>query len=161
MSSRWVIDASSLIILGKLSLIDIVTSLCDSLIIPEGVAGEIMRGPPNDNAKSWLTGKGKKYIKNTGSIDLRIASWGLGVGESEVISYCYLNPQYTAIIDDRAAKKCAEAFSVKVKGTLALIVTAKEANLVPQVKPVLDRMINFGFRIKAGLYDKIIAIVNE
>ncbi len=42
-----------------------------------------------------------------------------------------------------------------------MIVTAKEANLVPQVKPVLDRMINFGFRIKAGLYDKIIAIVNE
>ncbi|MCK4764821.1 MAG: hypothetical protein KAW12_21665 [Candidatus Aminicenantes bacterium] len=85
MSSQWIIDASSLIILGKLSLIDIVTSLCDSLIIPGGVAGEIMRGPPNDNAKSWLTGKGKKYIKNTGSIDLRIASWGLGVGESEVI----------------------------------------------------------------------------
>lgn len=161
MSSEWVIDASSLIILGKLSLIDIVISLSDRLIIPGGVAEEVMRGPANDNAKSWIIKEGKTYIKNTGAIDLKIASWGLGLGESEVISYCYLNPQHIAIIDDRAAKKCAEAFSIKVKGTLALIVMAKKANLIPQVKPVLDRMINSGFRIKPTLYDKIIGIVNE
>jgi predicted nucleic acid-binding protein len=82
-------------------------------------------------------------------------------GENEVISHCYSNPQYTAIIDDGAAKKCAKSFSIKVKGTLALLILAKKAGLVPEVKPVMDKMIEAGFRISVTLYEDILEIVNE
>jgi len=161
LNEKWVIDASSLIILGKLSLLHILTHLCDELVIPDGVAIEILKGPPGDKAITWLKKEGQKYQKNIGSINLKIASWDLGPGENEVISHCYSNPQYTAIIDDGAAKKCAKSFSIKVKGTLALLIIAKKAGLVPEVKPVMDKMIEAGFRISATLYKNILEIVNE
>lgn len=161
MNEKWVIDASSLIILGKLSLLHILTSLCDELVIPDGVAIEVLKGPSGDKAKTWLKKEGQKYQKNIGSINLKIASWDLGPGENEVISYCYSNPQYTAIIDDGAAKKCAKSFSIKVKGTLAILIIAKKAGLVPEVKPVMDKMIEAGFRISVTLYKNILEIVNE
>jgi predicted nucleic acid-binding protein len=158
---RWVVDASSVIILGKLSLIHLLTSLCDELIIPTAVAIEILRGPDSDNAKIWLKEGGFKFQKDIGIIDLKIASWDLGPGESEVISYCYANPQYIAIIDDRSGNKCAKTFSIKVKGTLAILVMAKEAKLIPKVKPIVDQMKARGFRIKSDLYNKIIELANE
>ena len=161
MNERWVIDASSLIILGKLSLLHLLTHLCDELIIPEGVANEIVKGTPGDKAKILLKNEGQKYQKNIGAINLKIASWDLGPGENEVISHCCSNPQYTAIIDDGAAKKCAQSFSIKVKGTLALLIIAKKQNLIPEVKPVMDNMIEAGFRMNFALYKKILEIVNE
>lgn len=161
MNKKWVVDASSLIILGKLSLLHILTRLCDDLVIPDGVAIEILNGPPGDKAKTWLKKEGYKYRKNIGPINLMIASWDLGPGENEVLSYCYSNPQYTAIIDDGAAKKCARSLSIKVKGTLALLIIAKQSGLVPKVKPVVDKMIEAGFRISTALYKDILEIVNE
>ncbi|UCH92670.1 MAG: DUF3368 domain-containing protein [Candidatus Aminicenantes bacterium] len=162
MNKTWVVDSSALIILGKLSLLDILPpQLCDNLIIPEGVAKEILNGPDEDMAKSWLKKDGKKYQKNIGPISLNIASWDLGAGETKVLSHCRWNTQNAAIIDDRAAKKCAETFSIKVKGTLAIIMSAKKAGLISEVKPILDRMLEFRFRIKSTLYKKILEIVNE
>jgi predicted nucleic acid-binding protein len=161
LAEKWVVDASSLIILGKLSLLHLLIQLSDELIIPGGVAKEISKGPVKDKAKSWLKKGGKKYQKNVKAIDPNIASWDLGPGENEVISFCYKNPQYTAIIDDKAAKKCAITFSIKVKGTLALIIMAKKAGLIPEAKPILEQMIEAGFRIKSNLYQKILEIVDE
>ena len=161
MKEKWVIDASSLIILGKVSLLHILTHLGDELIIPNGVAMEILKGPPGDKAKTWLKSEGKKYQKNIGPINLKVAAWDLGPGENEVISHCYSNPQYTAIIDDSVAKKCARSLSFKVKGTLALLILAKKAGLVTEVKPVMDRMIEAGFRMNSTLYKDILEIVNE
>ena len=161
MNNTWVVDSSTLIILGKLSLLHILPRLCDNLIIPDGVATEILSGPDEDRAKSWIKEDGKKYQKNIGPISINIASWDLGIGETEVISHCRWNPQNVAIIDDRAAKKCAETFALKVKGTLAIIMSAKNAGLISEVKSVLDRMLEYGFRIKSTLYKKILEMVNE
>jgi predicted nucleic acid-binding protein len=161
LSEKWVVDASSLIILGKLSLLHLLTHLSDELIIPEGVAAEVLKGPRNDKAKTWMKKEGKNHKKNIGPINLNIASWDLGPGEDEVISYCYSNPQCTAIIDDKAAKKCAKTFSIKVKGTLAVLMMAKKKELIPEVRPILDQMIGAGFRIKSNLYQKILEIINE
>lgn len=57
MNEKWVVDASSLIVLGKLSLLHLLTHLSDELIIPNGVAREVLRGPRNDRAKIWMKKK--------------------------------------------------------------------------------------------------------
>jgi hypothetical protein len=69
LNEKWVIDASSLIILGKLSLLHIFTYLCDELVIPDGVAIEILKGPPGDKAITWLKKEGQKYQKIIGPIN--------------------------------------------------------------------------------------------
>jgi len=156
-----VVNASPLIVLGKVSMLDILPNLCRELIIPEGVALEISRGPSDDNAKRWIENEGQNFIKDIGPINFRIASWDLGLGETEVLSYCFSNPGYAAIVDDLAAKKCAGTFSLKSKGTLAVLVIAKKNKLIPEIKPVLDRIIDYGFRVSPRLYKQILTMVDE
>ncbi len=38
---------------------------------------------------------------------------------------------------------------------------AKKKELIPEVRPILDQMIEAGFRIKSNLYQKILEIINE
>jgi predicted nucleic acid-binding protein len=44
---------------------------------------------------------------------------------------------------------------------LALLIIAKKAGLVPEVKPVMDKMIEAGFRMNFTLYKNILEIVDE
>ena len=100
MYRRWVIDASPLILLGKISHIDLLTELCHEIIIPDGVAQEIQAGDDNDPAKKWLEDKGMQWIKRTSGIEAIVSAWDLGLGESHVLSWCYQNASYEAILDD-------------------------------------------------------------
>ena len=63
MSRQWVVNASPLIILGKLSQIDLLIKLTDTLVIPNAVAQEIKQGQNNDPAKLWLTQDGREFIR--------------------------------------------------------------------------------------------------
>ena len=103
MSNYWVIDASPLIFLVKLSQTRLLTHLCDILVIPDGVAQEVRAGAGDDPARLWLKQEGTKWVKKVKPIDSVIAAWDLGVGESEVLSWCYQHPGDEAIIDDGTA----------------------------------------------------------
>ncbi len=58
MTRKWVLNASPLIILGKVSQIGLLEELCSSIIIPEGVATELDQGPVEDPARIWLHERG-------------------------------------------------------------------------------------------------------
>ena len=45
MSKVWVIYSSLLIVLGKISQLSLLLKLADEVIVPEGVAAEVGRGP--------------------------------------------------------------------------------------------------------------------
>ena len=42
-----------------------------------------------------------------------------------------------AILDDRAARECAAVFGIKVCGTIGVLVRARKAGLIAELKPVL------------------------
>ena len=107
MSRKWVVNASPLILLTKVSHISLLQELCNELVIPGGVAKEILTGPANDLTRIWLNEKGSPLIRDLEQVDPVVAGWDLGLGESQVISWAYKNPGFEAILDDRAARKCA------------------------------------------------------
>jgi predicted nucleic acid-binding protein len=57
------------------------------------------------------------------------------------------NPGWTAILDDGEARKCARAFSVPVKGTLAVVLLAKQRGLISSAARVLQQLLDIGFRL--------------
>lgn len=115
MNRRWVLNASRIIILSKISAVRLLTELCDDLIIPEGVAKEIRMGPHTDPARKWMEKEGKRFIVPSIPISPLLAAWDLGLGESEVIAYAIEHPEYEVIIDDLAARKCARSFGIRCK----------------------------------------------
>jgi predicted nucleic acid-binding protein len=51
MSDRWVLNASPLIVFGKIGRLDLVSQLAKEIVVPRGVAQEILVGPENDAAR--------------------------------------------------------------------------------------------------------------
>ena len=51
----------------------------------------------------------------------------------------------TCILDDAAARKCARSFSLAIKGTLAVILLAKQQGLIPSAAEVLRSLRATGF----------------
>jgi len=76
-----------------------------------------------------------------------LAAWDLGRGETAVLSFALEHPDWTAILDDGAARKCAITFGVKVKGSLAIVILAQKRGLIPQAKQLLYAMQEAGLRL--------------
>lgn len=161
MSRRWVVNASPLITLAKISQINLLSQLCSEIVIPSGVVQEINIGPDNDPAKIWLSNDGTLCIREVEQIDPLVADWDLGLGESHVLSWVYNNPGYEAILDDRAAKNAALALKVPVRGTLGVILLAKQEGIVSTAKPIFEQLAQIGFRVTPEVLAAALRLVNE
>lgn len=161
MVNRWVVNASPIISLTKIDRIHLLNELCDEVIIPQGVADEIQLGGYTDSAASWLQQSGQEFIQPAPAIDSRIASWDLGSGESQVLSWVINHSGYEAIIDDLAARKTAKILKIPVRGTLAVIVLAKQMGYISSVQQDLENLIAVGLRISPTLLAQAIALAGE
>lgn len=155
------VNASPLITLGKVPAITLLEGMCSELVIPEGVVRELNQGPANDPARLWIHREGASFVRRLDEIPSLIAAWDLGRGESEVISWAYLNTGYEAILDDRAARNCASSLGIPVRGTIGLILIAKKEGLLSEVKPLLDKLSEEGFRIDPELLRMARTLANE
>jgi predicted nucleic acid-binding protein len=158
---KWVLNASPLIVFGKISAIHLLEEICSDLVIPEGVAMELHQGPDNDPARIWMHGSGISLVRRLDEVPPLIMAWDLGKGESEVISWAHIHPEYEAILDDRAARNCASSLGIRVRGTLGIILLAKKIGLLPQIGPLLDRIMECGFRIDSELLRTVQELADE
>lgn len=108
MSNRWVVNASPLILLAKIGRIDLLSNLTESFVIPAGVVREINDGPVDDPARQWLAGAGSpSIVQDPQPLAQSLVAWDLGAGETAVLTWAIQHPGFEAILDDRAARKCA------------------------------------------------------
>ena len=128
MPKKWVVNASPIIALARINKVTLLIELCDELLIPKGVAEEIDRGTEDDSAKIWLQEFGGAYVKDVGLIDPVIRAWDLGRGETEVINWAFINPGWTPILDDRAARNCVHSLNRRVLGTIGIIILRAKRN---------------------------------
>jgi len=157
----WVLNSSPIIVLAKTSLIWIVRELSTDFVVPAAVAREINHGSEWDPAKRWLDEEGREYVRDIGDVDSIVLPWKLGRGESEVISWASRHPRYEAIMDDRAARRCAAALKIQVRGTIGVLLAAKKHGLISTVGPVLGQLQHSGLRISAPLLDKALRLAEE
>lgn len=83
----------------------------------------------------------------------------MGFGKRRVtgfLAWVHLNRDYEAILDDRAARNCADALGIRVFGTLGLIVLAYRNKLISEVDPVFKKLLLHGFRVDPNLISHVI-----
>ncbi|MBC8263357.1 MAG: DUF3368 domain-containing protein [Anaerolineales bacterium] len=145
MTERWVLNASPLIVLARVGQEHLFHILTDELAIPRAVAVEIEAGPANDPARQAIAGG---YFAIVEAIPVpEVLAWDLGAGETAVLSYALRKPEWTVILDDAAARRCARSFGLRLKGTLAVVILAKQQGLIPSAADVLRSVLNIGFRL--------------
>lgn len=150
MTERWVLNASPLIVLATVGYEDLIRQLADEVIVPGAVAREIMAGLADDRARQQID-RGEWPLRDTPTAPDELLAWDLGAGETAVMAYALANPGWTAILDDGAARRCARAFSIPVKGTLGIVLLAKRRGLIGSAAAVLQSLRRHGFRFDDAL----------
>lgn len=152
---KVVINSSPLIVLFRSGQADLLPQLFKSVVVPEQVYEEVTAGEKDDAAMAlpqspWIE---RKKV----DISLSIAAWNLGIGESAVFSFAMQEPEYRAVVDDLAARRCARAIEVQTIGTAGLLVLAKRRGVIRSVGNRLLRLRD------AGLYlsDSIIRMISH
>ncbi|MBK7180416.1 MAG: DUF3368 domain-containing protein [Chloroflexi bacterium] len=145
MSERWVVNASPLILLAKVQQLHLFSLLAETFVVPEAVVAEILAGPANDLARQFLEAQPVTTVAVSASP--LVLAWDLGAGETAVLSYALANPGWKAIIDDGAARRCAHTLNIPLAGTLAIILAARQKQLIPVAVPVVQTLLSHGFRV--------------
>ena len=66
------------------------------------------------------------------------------------------NVEFTALIDDRAARKCADTLGIKTLGTGGILVLAKKRGLIENVSAELKKLNDAGLWISDEVKNAII-----
>ena len=147
-------DASPLIALQQIGQISLIEQLFERILIPSAVVREI--SPSLPNLPAWITTRDL-----TQPIEPEILRASLGAGESETLTLALHVGAHLVILDERPARKLARVLGLSVVGTAGILLAAKRAGLIPRVRPLLDALIEKGFRVSSALRDKILADAAE
>ena len=142
-SALIVCNASPLIALKQIGRLDVLEQLFDSLLIPPAVAYEI--SPTVPTLPAWITQQAL-----TQAIGPQILAASLGRGESETISLALEVNAKLIVLDDRPARRLAQALRLPVIGTLGILLAARQQNLTPALRPCVDALLQHDFRIAPG-----------
>jgi len=144
-TERWVLNASPLTVLARVGQEHLLRELAGDVVVPRAVVEEIEAGPVDDRARQAIA-EGHFAIVDAVPVP-EILAWDLGDGETAVLSYALEEPGWTVILDDAAARKCARSFGLRLKGTLAVIILAKQRGLIPSAADVLRSLLRTGFHL--------------
>jgi hypothetical protein len=78
----------------------------------------------------------------------------LGRGESQVIAVARARAAALALIDELPARRVASQDGLHVKGSAGILVQAKKAGLIPEVRPLLDGMRKLGYYLSDRLIER-------
>jgi predicted nucleic acid-binding protein len=160
-SSLPVVNASPLIFLSHAGHIDLLQIEGPSVCVPGAVAKEIRRRGAHD-----LTVGNLKTTPWLHEVELvqpasRVLAWKLGPGETAVLSWALNHPGSVAIVDDLAARRCAEVLEVPFIGTLGLVLRAKRQGLLPAARPVVEELLAAGMYLSEKIIHQALALVGE
>ena len=161
MSSRWVVNASPLILLGKVGQLQLLRELTDELIIPEGVAHEVGVRSDGQRALGSFIAPPAVRVEGVGSIPREIEVWDLGRGESEVLALALTLEDSWVVIDDLEARRCAQVLGVRVIGTLGVVLRAKKNGLIPAARPAVEHLRKVGLYVSDDLIGRALAHLGE
>jgi predicted nucleic acid-binding protein len=156
MARRWVLNASPLIVLARIGQADLFAAVADEVVVPQPVAGEIEAGPPDDPARQILAA-GTFTVVEVPPSPPELMAWDLGAGETAVLSFARSHAGWTAILDDAAARRCARSFAIPVRGTLGIVIVAKQRGLVPSATSVLLSLKAAGLYLDDGTIREVLA----
>jgi predicted nucleic acid-binding protein len=131
-------NSSPLIALIRIGRLDLVPTILESVLIPPAVAREIQ--PSIAVLPHWM-----EVRAPAGSPSMLTSRGRLGDGEWEAIALGVELGAGAILIDDRPARRLAEAAGLNVIGTLGLLLEAKRAGHIRTVRVELDRLLETSF----------------
>ena len=118
-------------------------------LIPPAVARELERGRaiginlPDIRTLSWVT------IQSPEGLERVPTAPDLDAGEKEVLALGLQVPGSVVILDERLARRYAEALKLTFTGTLGILLRARLDDRISRIEPLLEHLDRLGFRLSA------------
>ncbi len=161
MAEPAVVNTSPVIFLAGAGLTDWLRLAGDPVLIPRAVVEEIKRFGPTDSAVVFLQKADWISVVEPESPPSVMDRWDLGRGETSVLAWAYQHPGTTAVLDDLAARRCARSLAIPARGTLGLVLAAKERRLIPAARPVLEQLRQAGMYLSNSVLHRALEMVGE
>lgn len=160
MSEVWVVNASPLILRSRIARLELLERLAPRILIPNAVIEEVRAGHHQDRtAAAALEWAGTHRVDDI-AVLTSIEHWDLGLGESQVITQRVGGSRW-AVLDDRAARRCAIAHHVPVLGTLGVVLRSKKNLQIETARPVVKELIAAGMFLDDEFVDRVLASIGE
>jgi predicted nucleic acid-binding protein len=156
-----VVNASPLIFLAGAGLTELLQLAGTPVFIPRVVLEEIEKFGPADHTAMAVKSLNWLVVVDAGPVPAVVERWDLGSGEAAVLTWANAHPGTAAILDDLAARRCANSLGLPIRGTLGLILVAKRRRMIPQARPVLERLRAAGMYLSDTVMNRSLKTVGE
>lgn len=162
MNELIVADAGPLIALARIDSLRVLAQVHGRVIVPRAVYAECVADPGKPGVaeidaalhRGWLSAQ-PDYPALSGT---QIAT--LGPGESAAIELAEaLNA--LLLMDERRGRAIATARGLRIVGTLGILIAARKRNLVPVLRPLLERLSESGYFVSGELVAAALRSVAE
>ncbi len=159
---KVICDVAVLIGLAKIGKLNLLEKLFGKIYIPEGVYNEVViKGRGRIGAKEidqakWIS---KTKVKDRTAVNLLFSEFGQG--ESEVL---VLGKELKAdwlILDDARARTAAISAGYRIIGLACILLLAKQRNLIEDIKPLFDELVDKNFRLSDKIMKTILQKAGE
>lgn len=134
-----------------------------NVIIPEVVASELIAASSPDISVILQLG----WIQTRPLVNAQLAEQlqterGLDAGEANAIALALDLKADDLLIDERLGRQEATRLGLPIIGILGILLIGKQKNLISQVQPIVDNLINkAGFRVSFQLYQRVLILAQE
>jgi predicted nucleic acid-binding protein len=159
-SEAWVVNASPLILFSRIDRLDLIERLAPAILVPNAVIEEIRAGQHKDQTAATALEWAGRYRLEDIAVAASIEHWDLGLGEAQVIAHCIGGSRW-AVLDDRAARRCAATHNVPVIGTLGVVLRAKRNRQIESAQSLVKELTAAGMFLDDEFVERVLASIGE
>ena len=159
--SECISNTSPLLYLYRIGALNWLPIHCGEVRIPQAVVRELSEGQqkgydvPDPQDYEWLEVVDPRVIPS------KWLNLDLGAGELAVLALALEHPGCTVLLDDRQARRIAQAAGLNVWGTLKVLIEAKSHGLVERIATHLYSLENTSMWMSEAIRRRVLALVGE
>ena len=144
-------DTSCFILLDKIQAFDVLNKLFQNVATTPEIQLEFGSDLPQ-----WVKIKPVKDVAL-----MEVLKGSVDPGEASAIALAMEITNSLLIVDDLKGRKLAARMELNFMGTLGLLLKAKEHNVIPYIKPYIDKIQTTDFRISASIVNYVLEQAGE
>ena len=154
-------NTSPLQYLHQIGQLELLPGLVPRIAVPTAVADKLAEGRrlgldlPVPETLTWVDVR-----RPRSEVVLPLAA-DLGRGETAVLALALESADAVVILDDSLARRHAEVLGLRLTGTLGVLLDAKRAGMVADVKSLIDELQALGFRLSGHTRDAVLRLAGE
>ncbi len=163
---RIYVDATTLIALGTVGELDLLTNFDGEVVVPSAVRDEVTTEPAQTNVERFV---GREDVRTGDPVLNEVLEEARGVlggdddnGDVWIVASVLSHDDTAVISDDRRVRTVARGFGATVTGTVGVVVRAVDEGMTAEeAKETVRRIDQNGLHMTAELREKAYELINE